>query len=163
MARILGKAALALVLAMLLAPTGAAQAASGPSAKVSVSGGAIVVSERPTAACNFFSVIIDGNVNTEYHGKAGTQRFAVKAGRHDVLVLAYCGHESTKVLFDRTVNVGYRTHVVQKGQTLWRIAVISYGSQYAYPEQAGHQWTKIAKANGIKGVKIRTGQVLIIP
>ena len=48
-----------------------------------------------------------------------------------------------------------KAHKVVKGQTLWRLAVIYYGN--------GHQWTKIAEANGIKGTKIRAGQTLMVP
>lgn len=169
--KILGKALLAMAAAMaaLVACAGTAQAYEKPTPvvyrapQVSVSQGAISVTLIPTVSCNFFSVIIDGNAKTEYHGKAKTVRFKVSAGLHDVLVLGYCGYENTKTLFDKTVNVPYTTYKVKKGQTLWRIAVIQYGHKYAYAEKGGHEWRKIAKANGIKGTKIRTGQILVIP
>jgi nucleoid-associated protein YgaU len=48
---------------------------------------------------------------------------------------------------------------VKKGDTLWRISVRMYGPG----EHAGHQWTRIAKANHIHGTVIRPGQVLRIP
>jgi nucleoid-associated protein YgaU len=51
------------------------------------------------------------------------------------------------------------TYRVKKGDTLWRIAVRMYGPG----EHAGHQWTRIAKANHIHGTTIRPGQVLRIP
>ena len=51
------------------------------------------------------------------------------------------------------------TYRVKKGDTLWRIAVRMYGPG----EHAGHQWTRIARANHIHGTTIRVGQVLRIP
>lgn len=48
-----------------------------------------------------------------------------------------------------------RTHTVQRGDSLWKLAKKYLGS--------GFKWTSIAKLNGIKGTLIRTGQVLKIP
>lgn len=49
----------------------------------------------------------------------------------------------------------YPTHVrVQRGNTLWGLAVKYRGN--------GHEWPTIAKLNGIKGTTIYTGQVLRI-
>lgn len=46
-------------------------------------------------------------------------------------------------------------YTVQKGDTLWKIAKLWYGS--------GLKWKLIANANGIKGSVIRVGQKLVIP
>ena len=51
------------------------------------------------------------------------------------------------------------TYRVKRGDTLWRIAVRMYGPS----EHAGHQWTRIARANHIHGTTIRPGRVLHIP
>lgn len=48
-----------------------------------------------------------------------------------------------------------RTHTVQRGDSLWKLAKKYLGS--------GLKWTQIAKLNGVKGTLIRTGQVLKIP
>lgn len=46
--------------------------------------------------------------------------------------------------------------VVQRGQTLWRIAAVVYGD--------GRQWRKIAAANGIRSPRrVRAGMVLVLP
>jgi hypothetical protein len=57
----------------------------------------------------------------------------------------------------------HRVYVVKRHQTLWRIAVIEYGSRFTYHEKAGHLWVVIAKANHIHGTRIHPGQVLLIP
>jgi LysM repeat protein len=51
------------------------------------------------------------------------------------------------------------TYRVRKGDTLWRLAVKSYGGQ----EKAGHRWKQIAKANHLRGTAIHVGQTLRIP
>lgn len=50
---------------------------------------------------------------------------------------------------------GYATYVVQRGDTLWKIAKNLLGR--------GGRWTEIAALNGISGTMIRDGQVLKIP
>lgn len=52
-----------------------------------------------------------------------------------------------------------RHYTVRRGDTLWRIAVRMYGPG----ERAGHQWTRVARANHLTGITIRPGQVLLIP
>lgn len=54
-----------------------------------------------------------------------------------------------------SADVPLKTHTVQRGDTLWRLAKKYLGS--------GFKWTRIAKLNGVKGTLIRTGQVLKIP
>lgn len=54
-----------------------------------------------------------------------------------------------------SADVSLKTHTVQRGDTLWRLAKKYLGS--------GFKWTRIAKLNGVKGTLIRTGQVLKIP
>lgn len=48
-----------------------------------------------------------------------------------------------------------RTYKVQKGDSLWAIAVKFYGN--------GSRWGEIQKANNLKDTLIITGQTLIIP
>lgn len=50
---------------------------------------------------------------------------------------------------------GYATYVVQRGDTLWKIAKNLLGR--------GGRWTEIAALNSISGTMIRDGQVLKIP
>ena len=50
---------------------------------------------------------------------------------------------------------GYATYVVQRGDTLWKIAKNLLGR--------GGRWTEIAAQNGISGTMIHEGQVLKIP
>lgn len=50
---------------------------------------------------------------------------------------------------------GYATYVVQRGDTLWKIAKNLLGR--------GGRWMEIAALNGISGTMIRDGQVLRIP
>ena len=49
----------------------------------------------------------------------------------------------------------YRRYTVRRGDTLWKISKEYLGS--------GTKWQKIAELNGIRGMLIRTGQVLKIP
>ena len=51
--------------------------------------------------------------------------------------------------------LGYATYVVQRGDTLWKIAKKLLGR--------GGRWTEIAALNGISGTMIHDGQVLKIP
>lgn len=186
MKRILGKAFAALVAVLVLGLVGAGQATAAPQLaqrspvtsyvvpNVTGTHGTLTIVLRSTNTCNFFSVFVDNNPKLEYHGKATKLTYKNLRGLHHVEVVTYCGYERTYTIYDKTVNVGLpkldrpvvtakRVHVVKQGQTLWRVAVIAYGHKYSYREKAGHEWRKIAKANGIKGTKIRTGQVLVIP
>lgn len=54
-----------------------------------------------------------------------------------------------------SADVSLKTHTVQRGDTLWRLAKKYLGS--------GFKWTRIAKLNDVKGTLIRAGQVLKIP
>ena len=83
------------------------------------------------------------------YGQGYYDKYAEKSG------VEFAPFEPPVFIVDDPTDTLLRTHVVKRGDTLWKLARKYLGS--------GLRWTKIAKLNGIRGTMIRTGQVLKIP